>query len=660
MKIQQLHISNFRCIRNACVDLRALTGFVGRNGAGKSTFLHALQLFYSPAGMVTPEDYYGNVTAEDITIRVTYGNLRPEEKQELAPYLDGETLTVTKRFAAMPADGKASPGKYFASTMAFPAFKPIRSGEMSATERREAYNKLISEGVIPADTPKAKKDADVIAGMEAFEAANGTKLVRSEMETQLFGEKKVGSGKLEKFTRFVYVPAVRDVSDEAEDKKASFAQLLDLVVTPKIQARVEVQQLPQQIQDLVRKAYDQSVIGPDLAALASDLNAVLKPLVGQAHLSFDLIPPEVRPSDPKIVPTVTEDNFAGDLSRKGHGLQRAIIFTVLSHLARIRTTAASGMEAQPDLILAIEEPELYQHPSRCRQIARVLRELSDAATPGNQVLFTTHSPYFLDIEHFEDVRIVRKSLNGGCAAESTATKLTFDDIRIRWAECCAIDADKVTRNTIGARLTRPFLTNASEGFFADFVVLVEGAGDAALLTRLAERMNKSWDAQGIVVISTDGKANLGAPWLVFKAFTIPTYVVFDGDLRHKGCQDEGASVKLNEFLQRAGGIADPAPFPQGAAGVAFACFEDEVEIACVSALSQKAFDEVRNAVAVKIACRPNEVLKNATGAALFVDEVYAANLSLPFAEAIVNAISAAATSETQQAVDAGAQGEDVT
>lgn len=109
MKIQHLHVTNFRCIRTAGVDLRALTGFVGRNGAGKSTFLHALQLFYSPAATVTQEDYYGNTTGEDITIRVTYGALRSEEKAELAPYIDGETLTVTKRFAAMPSDGKTSP-----------------------------------------------------------------------------------------------------------------------------------------------------------------------------------------------------------------------------------------------------------------------------------------------------------------------------------------------------------------------------------------------------------------------------------------------------------------------------------------------------------------------------------------------------------------------
>ncbi|MFZ2493225.1 MAG: ATP-dependent endonuclease [Thermoanaerobaculia bacterium] len=646
MKIQALTIENFRCVRSAHADLRALTGFVGRNGAGKSTFLQALQLFYAPSATVTPEDYYANATTEDIAIQITYGDLRPEEKAELEVYMDGDTLTVTKRFPALGDGAKGTAGKYFASQRVFPPFQSVRKAT-SAADRKATYNDLIDSATLPPDTPKAKKDSDVYDGMKAFEAAHSEVLKREEMETQLFGEKSVGSGKIEKFTRFVYVPAVRDVTDEAADRKASFAQLLELVVTPKIQARPEVQQLPAKIQALVDNAYDKAVIGQDLATLASDLNGVLKPFVGDARLSFDLIAPDVKPSEPRIVPTVTEDSFAGELSRKGHGLQRAIIFTVLSHLARIRSGAAP--ESQPDLILAVEEPELYQHPSRCRQIASVLRQLSEASAPGNQVLFTTHSPYFLDIEHFEDVRIVRKAQGGGGAAESAVTKLTFDAIRETWARCCEKEPKEITRTSLASRLTKPFLTSASEGFFADVVVLVEGAGDAALLLRLAERMKKSWDERGVVVIRTDGKANLGAPWLVFQAFNIPTYVLFDGDVRYRGRggSDENQATMYNKFLQRAGGIATPEAFPATKAGATFACLEDELETACKNAVGDEAYSAALSTVGMQIGSKPSEVLNNATGAALFLDHVYDSGDRLPFAEQIVEAITAFAEAAQQ-------------
>jgi len=644
VKIQKVHVTNFRCVRSAEVDLCALTGFVGRNGAGKSTFLQALQFFYSPTAAVSPEDYFDNRTTDAIAVQLTFTDLRPDEKAELAIYMDGDTLTVTKRFPPLATGAKGTAGKYFASQLVFPPFRAVRNAS-SASERKSAYNALIEDGTLPSETVKAKKDGDVIEGMKAYEAAHPERLEREELETQLFGEKSVGSGKLEKFTRFVYVPAVRDVSHEAEDRKASFAQLLELVVMPKIQARPEVRELPLKVHALTQSAYDKAIIGQDLETLASDLNQVLKSFVGDARLSFDIIPPDLKPSEPRIVPSVTEDNFEGELSRKGHGLQRAIIFTVLSHLARIRTGAEP--DSQPDLVLAIEEPELYQHPARCRQIAAVLRQLSEAVAPGNQVLFTTHSPYFLNIQHFEDVRIVRKTQNGS-AAESSVTKLTFEAIRETYARCCEMEPKQVTRTSFASRLTKPFLSSASEGFFADVVVLVEGAGDAALLARLAERMQKRWDDRGIAVIRTDGKGNLGIPWLVFEAFQIPTYVVFDGDARYRGKPEEKQSTMYNRFLQRAGGVPTPEAFPGTSVGVAFASIEDELETACQAAIGDEAYVAALNAVRMQIGVKQSEILNNATGAALFVDQVYESGQTLPFAEQIVEAITRFAQKTQEQ------------
>jgi predicted ATPase len=42
--ITQVRIKNFRSIAEACVDLREITVLAGRNGAGKSTFFHALEM----------------------------------------------------------------------------------------------------------------------------------------------------------------------------------------------------------------------------------------------------------------------------------------------------------------------------------------------------------------------------------------------------------------------------------------------------------------------------------------------------------------------------------------------------------------------------------------------------------------------------------------
>jgi predicted ATP-dependent endonuclease of OLD family len=81
-----------------------------------------------------------------------------------------------------------------------------------------------------------------------------------------------------------------------------------------------------------------------------------------------------------------------------------------------RVTEAPADAEQPTqgvtLILGIEEPELYQHPSRQRHLASILLGLSQSGIPGVvpsvQVIYTTHSPLFVDIGRFDAIRVLRK------------------------------------------------------------------------------------------------------------------------------------------------------------------------------------------------------------------------------------------------------------
>lgn len=58
MRISSIRVRNYRCIEDEKLDCDALTVLVGRNGAGKSSFLRALELFYSPAAKYTQDDFY--------------------------------------------------------------------------------------------------------------------------------------------------------------------------------------------------------------------------------------------------------------------------------------------------------------------------------------------------------------------------------------------------------------------------------------------------------------------------------------------------------------------------------------------------------------------------------------------------------------------------
>ena len=71
MLIKEVRVKNFRSILDESLPCESLTALVGRNGAGKSAFLSALELFYGASSVVTPEDFYAGDTSEDIEIEVT-------------------------------------------------------------------------------------------------------------------------------------------------------------------------------------------------------------------------------------------------------------------------------------------------------------------------------------------------------------------------------------------------------------------------------------------------------------------------------------------------------------------------------------------------------------------------------------------------------------
>lgn len=64
-------------------------------------------------------------------------------------------------------------------------------------------------------------------------------------------------------------------------------------------------------------------------------------------------------------------------------------------------------------ILLIDEPGLYLHPKAQRDILTLLEKLSC----DNQVLITTHSPYFIDPDNLERIRLVNK-VNGATNIEN--------------------------------------------------------------------------------------------------------------------------------------------------------------------------------------------------------------------------------------------------
>lgn len=427
MIIKSVEVKNFRSIRETCLDCDNLTAIIGRNGAGKSSFLDAIDTFYDIAAPITEEDFFNRDISSTIEIRVTYSNLRDDEKEEFQPYIKDDRLIVTKRISI---ENDRIMQRYYAAALQIPRFAEIRA-KPSKKERVSVWNEMVNSDELPNLGGKVRSADEVERLMSEYEANHPEFMEPIEREEQFFGPRNIGGGKLDKFTKYVLVPAVRKASDEASGKKGAIYQILDMIVLRKINAREDIQKFKSEFEERVKKLYSSENL-TELPELGNSISQTLEKFApgSQLKLGWDEVKPPEIPLPPARV-TLVEDSFEGEITRKGHGLQRALIVTLLQHLAMrvpIEPTAEDldeeetgiskpkGLEISqgPDLILAIEEPELYLHPSRCRYLHNLLLQLSEKPGIGlgasNQIIYTSHSPYFIDLHHFDQIRMVRRLL----------------------------------------------------------------------------------------------------------------------------------------------------------------------------------------------------------------------------------------------------------
>ncbi len=161
--------------------------------------------------------------------------------------------------------------KYYAATRQVAEFAKIRA--MGKKEQITAWNSMVAEEKLPdIGTAKAKSAADVETFMQVYEQARADQLQWVEREEQFFGPKNVGGGKLDKYTKFVRIPAVREAAADLTDKRGSpLYQLLDTIVDRKVNARADVRKLKQDFQQRAKEVYSRDNL-TELPELAADIS----------------------------------------------------------------------------------------------------------------------------------------------------------------------------------------------------------------------------------------------------------------------------------------------------------------------------------------------------------------------------------------------------
>ena len=560
MIIEQIRIENFRSIKDQVVELGRYNCLVGPNGSGKSTVLNALNVFFREAGAggvgtgsLCEEDFHCRNTAAPIRITLTFGNLSSAAAGELKHYVRMGKLIVSA-VATWDPETKRAEVVQHGERMGLAEFKPFFqavSAKASSAELKELYGELQRQY---PDLPKATAKDAMVETLHAYEGERPDGCVSIPSPAQFYGFSK-GENRLAGFIQYVFVPAVKDAtSEEAEGKNTALGQLLQRTVRSSVsfsdQLKAIRTQAQQQYDDLL--AANQSALDKVSGDLAAKLGRWAHPGASLSVKWDRDADTSVRIEEPFARIFAGEGGFEGELGRLGHGLQRSYL------LALLHLLSANDDPSAPTLLLAVEEPELFQHPPQAQHMAEVLEDLS----VGNaQVLACTHSPFFVVGKGFEDVRLVRKDRASGASAISAVTfEQVADQIRTFTGSAKYAGAVQGVR----AKIHQALQPGLKEMFFCPVLVLVEGLEDVAYIRRRSTCSDTDeWRRYGGHIVPVNGKSEILQQLIVARALGVPTFVVFDADGKEQGKTHESTHRGDNLALMRALGMPSPSPFPTG-------------------------------------------------------------------------------------------------
>lgn len=564
MFIKSIQIKNLRAYADETVEFEPYTCLVGANGAGKSTVLCALNIFFretenssTSLSNLEKEDFHKGLTENPIEITLTFSDLSEAAQSDFIGYYRQGSMIVTAK-AVYDASAATAMVKQYGSRLAMadfaPYFKLLGDGAKVA-ELQLQYNLLREQY---ANLPAAKVKDVMTGALREYEEARPQDCVLIPSEDQFYGVSQ-GQGLLRKYLQWVYIPAVKDAAGEqAEGKNTALGKLLARTVRAQANFAEKLVELRGEAEEKYRAmlAAEQGVLDAISATLQERLAEWSHP-EATAKLQWHQDPKSsIRIEEPMARLLAGDGEFEGSIARFGHGMQRSYIIALLQGLA------ATEDEDGPRLVLGCEEPELYQHPPQARHLSSVLLTLSEK---NSQVIVSSHSPYFVDGAGFDRVRLVRKLRDEGRAVVRACT---IDHLGSEYARVTG--EATAPHDAVLAKLHQVMQPHLSEMFFTPKLILVEGLEDAAYINAWLV-LSARWDAfrsRSAHIVAVNGKSELIRPTIIAAKMDIPAFVIFDcdGDKLANNNPERAKSIRLaherdNKALLSLLGVPEAEPFP---------------------------------------------------------------------------------------------------
>jgi len=500
------------------MECLSLVTLLGPNNHGKSNLLAALEFFLSTSAKPVEQDFFVNRSEGDneFWVEITFNELTEQEKNTFKKYVQSDG-TVCIRKTARIQNGRIEIS--YNGYVEQPDHEWLQSVKAGDYISRERVNQTPLKDLVP---PTGKLNRTHIEeAQQKYKDQHRDELHFSRVleEGPLLGQKNVGGGVL---PDFYLIPAVRDLTDEIKVKTTTtFGRLLNRAVSEMAERDPRFREARKQLEEVLQSLNvrgDEEQENNQLADLERSIEEELR--TWGVKVNIEVTPPELERLFELGTDVHLNDGVKTTADRKGHGLQRAMMFALLRAWAKtLQEESSSGDQGGPaprkqsnSVIFAMEEPELFLHPHAQRRLATTLREIAE--TPNHQVFICTHSTHFVDLEHYKEVAIISKPSpeRGTCVRQCLKELFEGDDI-----------AERKKRFHM-AQWINP---DRGEMFFAKRVVFVEGETEKVVLPFLAQKLGV-FDPD-ISIIDCGSKHNLPLYIAIAKAFKIPHVVIHDED-----------------------------------------------------------------------------------------------------------------------------------